>query len=164
MATQREFYSYYIQKSIEEKNEVVQISPFYETEDSVRCTLSEGHRTIKDVKKIENENTLIIVDSLKNYTKREQKESDRSFKESMINHAKKMGKNGFSILGDMGVFYFESQIQDLLEYELSLPKKYNIDLKGFCLYHKDDFNRLTQEQKQKLVKHHEKTMEIKSHF
>jgi hypothetical protein len=107
---------------------------------------------------------LIIVDSLKNYTKREQKESDRSFKESMINHAKKMGKNGFSILGDMGGFYFNGRTQDLVEYELSLPRIYNIDLKGFCLYHKDDFNRLTQEQQQKLVNHHEKAVEIKLLF
>ena len=160
----REFYSYYIQKSIEEKNDVVQIAPFYEIEESVRYTLSEGHRALKDIEKLESEKSLIIVDSLKNYTKSEQKESDRSFKERMVNHAKKIGKKGFSILGDMGAFYFNGRIQDLVEYELSLPRKYDIDLKGFCLYHKDDFNRLTREQQLKLAKHHERTMEIKSHF
>ena len=164
MITLREFYSYYIQKSIEEKNDVVQIAPFYEIEESVRYTLSEGHRALKDVEKLESEKSLIIVDSLKNYTKSEQKESDRSFKERMVSHAKKIGKKGFSILGDMGAFYFNGRIQDLVEYELSLPRKYDIDLKGFCLYHKDDFNRLTREQQLKLAKHHERTMEIKSHF
>jgi hypothetical protein len=164
LATLREFYSYYIQKSIEEKNEVVQIAPFYDTEDSVKHTLSEGHRAIKDMGKLESEKSLIIIDSLKHYTKPNQKESDQSFKENMVNHAKKMGKNGFSILADMGAFYFNGRIQDLVEYELSLPKKYDIDLKGFCLYHKDDFNRLTREQRQKLAVHHERTMEIKSHF
>ena len=67
LITLREFYSYYIQKNIEEKNQIVQIAPFYETEDSVRQTLSEGHREIKDLEKFEKERTLIIVDSLKKY-------------------------------------------------------------------------------------------------
>lgn len=164
LITLREFYSYYIQKSIEEKNEVVQIASFYETEDSVRHTLSEGYRAIKDVEKLENEKSLIIVDSLKNYTKLEQKESDLSFKDRMVNHAKKMGKNGFSILGDIGAFYFNGRTQDLIEYELSLPTKYDINLKGFCLYHKDDFKNLTKEQKQNLAKHHGMAIEIKPHY
>ncbi len=164
LTTLMEFYSYYIQKGIEEKNEVIQIAPFYETEDSVRYTLSEGHRAIKDIEKLEDEKSPVIVDSLKNYTKREQTVSYRSFKEMMVNHAKKIGKNGFSILGDMGIFYFNGRTQDLVEYEISLPKKYDINLKGFCLYHKDDFNRLTQEQQQKLVNHHEKAVEIKLPF
>ena len=161
MTTLKGFYSHYIQKSIEEKNEVVQIAPFYEIVYSVRHTLSEGHRAIKDMEKLESEKSLIIVDSLKNYTKSEQKESDLSFKENMVNHAKKIGKNGFSILGDMGAFYFNGRTQDLVEYELSLPAKYDIDLKRFCIYHKDDFNRLTREQRQKLAVHHGRTIIIK---
>ncbi len=76
MITLREFYSYYIQKSIEEKNDVVQIAPFYEIEDSVRHTLSEGHRALKDIEKLESEKSLVIVDSLKNYTESDLKESD----------------------------------------------------------------------------------------
>ena len=35
-----------------------------------------------------------------------------------------------------------------------------MDLKGICLYHKNDFDRLTIEQKQKLAKHHGMAMEI----
>jgi hypothetical protein len=106
---------------------------------------------------------LIIVDSLKNYAESEKKESDLSYKEMMVNYAKKIGKNGFSILGDMGAFYFNNQIQDLVEYDLSLPRKYDIDLKGFCLYHKDDFKNMTKEQKQNLAKHHGMAIEIKPH-
>ncbi|WP_458745966.1 hypothetical protein [Candidatus Nitrosocosmicus sp. T] len=36
LAILREFYSQYIKKGIEERNEVIQVAPFYETEDSVR--------------------------------------------------------------------------------------------------------------------------------
>ena len=64
----REFYSQYVKKGIEERNEVIQLAPFYETEDSVRRVLSEGNISI-DVEKSEKvEKSLIIVDSLKKYT------------------------------------------------------------------------------------------------
>jgi len=43
-----------------------------------------------------------------------------------------------------------------------LPTKYNDDvpMKGFCLYHQKDFDSLSDEQKQKLIEHHCKTIEI----
>lgn len=46
MVTLREFYSFYIQRQIEEENEVVKLAPFYEREDSVRNILSIGHTAI----------------------------------------------------------------------------------------------------------------------
>jgi hypothetical protein len=33
-------------------------------------------------------------------------------------------------------------------------------MKGFCIYHREDFDRFTEEQKQKLVDHHGKAIEI----
>jgi hypothetical protein len=33
-------------------------------------------------------------------------------------------------------------------------------LKGFCLYHQKDFEKFSDEQKQKLVEHHSKTIKI----
>ena len=66
LVTLREFYSYYVQKQIEERNELVQIASFYENEDAVRQTLCECHRAI-DVKNLEQEKSLVVVDSLKKY-------------------------------------------------------------------------------------------------
>ena len=66
LVTLREFYSYYVQKQIEERNELVQIASFYENEDAVRQTLCEGHRAI-DVKNLEQEKSLVVVDSLNKY-------------------------------------------------------------------------------------------------
>ena len=160
LITLREFYSYYIQKNIGEKNEVVQIAPFYETEDSVRKTLSEGHRAI-DVEKFENEKALVIVDSHKKYLSNKNVNSDYDANKKLVEYTKTIRKHGVSVLGDIGAFPFENKTQDLIKYELFLPKKYvNIDFKGICLYHKNDFNRLTKEQKQKLAKHHGMTIEI----
>ena len=160
LTTLREFYSYYIQKNIEEKNELVQIAPFYETENSVRQTLSEGHRSL-DVERLENEKALVIVDSHKKYLNNKDIKSDYDANKRLVEYAKTIRKKGVSVLGDMGAFTFENRIQDLIEYEESLPKKFdNIDFKGICLYHKNDFYNLTKEQKQKLAKHHGMAMEI----
>ena len=44
LTTLREFYSRYITKQINDKEEVVQIMPFYETENSVREIISKVYR------------------------------------------------------------------------------------------------------------------------
>jgi hypothetical protein len=161
LITLREFYSYYTQKNMEEKNEVIQIASFYETEDAVRQTLSKGHRVIIDVEKFEIEKSLIIVDSHKKYLQYKNVNSDFDANKRLVEYSKTIRKNGVSVLGDIGAFPFEDRIQELVEYELFLPTKYdNMDLKGICLYHKNDFDRLTIEQKQKLAKHHGMAMEI----
>jgi hypothetical protein len=41
-----------------------------------------------------------------------------------------------------------------------LPGQYKIALKGFCLYHQNDFNTLSEDQKQKLIEHHGLTIRI----
>ena len=161
LITLREFYSYYIQKNIEEKNQIVQIAPFYETEDSVRQTLSEGHREIKDLEQFEKERTLIIVDSLKKYQQDKDIKSIYNNSKRLVELSKAIKKDGVSVLGDLGAFLFKNKTKDLIEYDLFLPTEYkSMDIKGICLYHKDDFNKLTQEQKQNLAKHHGKAIEI----
>jgi hypothetical protein len=55
----REFYSHYIPERIEGKEQVVQIMPFYETEESVRQTLSKAYSVINR-EKVENEEKSLI--------------------------------------------------------------------------------------------------------
>ena len=158
----RELYSEYIHKQVEDKNEIVLINPFYETTDSVRNVLSEKYNNgINDVSKREQEKSLIIADALERYFG-EQNMDDKSFKMSLVNHTKKIGKSGLSILGDMGAYHHRSKNDELVDYELSLPRKYEdgIALKGFCLYHQKDFDKFSDEQKQKLVEHHGKALKI----
>ncbi len=185
LRTRREFYSHYIQKQIEEKNEVVLVNPFYETIDSVRQNLSKGPRTI-DVDKYERqERTLVIMDSLEKYLGQKEKvpivgdvlagephltvdgvkdESKWwSYNEQMIKHAKNMGNRMLTILGDMGAFYIMKEIEGLLEYESSLPEQFDVNLKGLCLYNQKDFDRLSEEQKQKVVEHHDMAVRLASH-
>jgi hypothetical protein len=211
LMTLREFYSYYIQRQIEEKKEMVLINPFYETTDSVRETLSTGYKAI-DVDKYEKkEKRLVIRDSLKKYlgqkekvvmtkdvvkvaelesyfkveqeeelvktNKTKKKEQNKKIKkvkgysnwwsdnEQMIKNAQRMGNMRLSILADAGAFHFIGKTMDLLEYEYSLPKLFDLDLNinAFCIYHQKDFDRLSKEQKQKLSNHHEMTLKIEAH-
>jgi hypothetical protein len=154
LATLRKLYSKYIGKQIEENNEIVLINPFYETTDSVRQVLSGI-----DVSKYEKERVLIIIDSLEEYFGRQE---DMPFKKSLANQAKQIGRNGLSIVGDVGAYAHKSKHDELVEYELSLPTKYDDDiaLKGFCLYHQSDFDKFSDEQQKKLIEHHGRAIKI----
>jgi hypothetical protein len=154
LAILREFYSYYVKKRVEERNEVIQMAPFYETENSVRKALSEGHIPM-DIEKWEKaEKSIIIVDSLKKYAGNISPDSDYDYNKNLVEYVKAKGKTGVSMIADKGVFPFKHRIDELVNFELSLPSKYDIDLKRICIYHQKDFNRLSKEQKQKLVNHH----------
>ncbi len=161
LSTLREFYSHYTHKQIQENSnndEVILINPFYETSDSVRQVLSEGHTAIDVNKHEKEEKTLLIIDSFTRYF--DTQDSDWSLKERMVNHVKKLGKRGFSILGDTGAYPFKGQYKELVDYELSLPAEYDIAIKDFCLYHQKDLDRFSEEQKQKLIDHHSMTIKI----
>lgn len=153
----RELYSNYVLKKIEENNEIVLVNPFYETTDSVRRALSEkyNHR-VNAISKYENEESLMIIDSLEEYL------GDQPLlyvKKGLANYSK-MGKKGLSVLADMGAYHHKSRDKDLVDYESSLPRKYHVPMKGFCLYHQKDFDQFSDEQQQKLIDSHGKALKI----
>ncbi|WP_458745965.1 hypothetical protein [Candidatus Nitrosocosmicus sp. T] len=109
-----------------------------------------------DIEKWEKaEKSLIIVDSLKKYIGNNvSPDTDYDYNKNLVEYAKAMGKSGVSIIADKGTFPFKHRIDDLVNFELSLPSKYDIDLKRVCVYHEKDFNRVSEEQRQKLLNHH----------
>jgi len=187
--TLRETYSRYAKSQLEDNNEIVLILPYYETADKVRKTLSEGvvnniaddddddtaaindtkTNSIIDVRKYEKEGSLMIVDSVKGYfgsdSNYEGEDRLMSFFKQLVKKAESLGKNGVSVIADLGSFYHyqsNNATEKLFEHELSLPSKYEgMKFKGFCAYHKADFERrFTEEQKQKLLDHHSKALII----
>lgn len=155
--TLRDLYSNYAHKQNQENNGIVLINPFYETTDSVRQVLSEKFNDgISNISKYEKEESLMIADALEEYL------GDQPLiylKKSLASYAE-MGKNGVSVLADLGAYSHRSKHDDLVNYELSLPTKYDVQMKGFCLYHQKDFDKFSEEQKQKLIEHHGKALEI----
>jgi hypothetical protein len=156
LQTLRQFYSTYTKRQVEELNEMVILGPFYETTKSVRETLSTGHAVI-DVSKHTRDNSLVIVDASKVY----RSDTDAlSFMNIMAENSTKNGRRGFTFMGDMGAFQNRFNRNELISYELSLPKRYSPDRKGFCLYHRKDFDILSVDQKQKLIEHHGMVIEL----
>jgi hypothetical protein len=184
--TLRETYSRYAKSQLEDNNEIVLILPYYETADKVRKILSEGFvnmadgddaaavndarsNSIIDVGKYEKEGSLIIMDSVKGYfgsdSNYEGEDRLMSFFKQLVKKAESLGKNGVSVIADLGSFYHlqsNNATEKLFEHELSLPSRYDgMKFKGFCAYHKADFDkRFTEEQKQKLLDHHSKALMI----
>jgi hypothetical protein len=156
--TLRDLYSSYTYKQIEENNGIVQINPFYETADSVKQMLSEKYNDGMDsVSKHEMEKSLIIIDALEEYFG---DPNHMQYKKSLANYARQIGKNCFSILADMSAYSYKCKSNELIDYESSLPPKFDVPMKGFCLYHQKDFDNLSDEQKQKLIEHHGKAVQI----
>jgi hypothetical protein len=178
LVTLRGIYSHYTKTQLEENNEIVLILPYYETSDMVRLALS-GRNAYSDnsnnpfeysgidVNKCENEGSLIIMDSLEGYFPSEE-QSDyhdnygnpkgdldfMSYLEVILKQAERQGKNGVTVLSDLGSFYHYNSHgnQKLIEYERSLPKKYDgMKLKGFCLYHQKDYERQFNQEQQALL-------------
>jgi hypothetical protein len=150
----RELYSKYVQNQTINNNEIILINPFYETPNSVRQILSKSGI---NVSKCEKENELVIIDSMQEYFA---VQPDMLFKRNLVNHAKQNGKRGLSIIGDIGAYTHKSQYNGLVDYELSMPIKFDVDMKGFCLYHQKDFNKFSHKQKQELIRHHGKALQI----
>ena len=78
----------------------------------------------------------------------------------MVKYANGLGKNGVSIIGDMGSFLFEKRIEELVNYELHLPRRFEINLRGICMYHHKDFDRVSEDQKQTIINQHEIAIRI----
>ena len=139
LSTLREMYSHYVKSALsDEGNEIVLILPFLETVDNVRRILSENSANF-DVRKYEKEQSLLIMDSLKSYFGLQN--GLIPFVRQTIEYANASGKSGLSVLADVGSFFYYDKKDDLLQYEIALPSKYkNMNLKGFCVYHKLDFD------------------------
>ena len=159
LLTLRELYSFYARSALGD-SEIFLFLPYLETVANVKRVLSEDSANI-DVRKYEKEQSLLIMDSLKGYFGLQ--EGLIPFLLQTADFAKKSGKS-LSVLSDMGSFFYYSKKDDLLQYEMSLPSRYErMNLKGFCAYNLRDFNvRFSDKERQDLIKHHGRTLMLLS--
>jgi hypothetical protein len=71
-----------------------------------------------------------------------------------------VGKQGLSVLAGLGAYIHRSMHRELVDYELSLPTKYDVQMKGFCVYHQKDFDKFSDEKQQRLIEHHGKALKL----
>jgi MEDS: MEthanogen/methylotroph, DcmR Sensory domain len=113
--------------------------------------------SVIDIEKYEKEGSLIIMDSVKGYFGSDNNYNNNDlteFVKQLVKKAESLGKNGVSVIADLGSFYHyhhNSKTADkLVQYELSLPSSYDgMKLKGFCIYHKADFDKRLRKSKGK---------------
>ena len=164
----RELYAIYAKTQLEDNDEIVMLIPYLETNDMVRRTLTENAANI-DIQKYERKeeeekSSLIILDSAKAYfgIGDIDKMDLEKYIQSLVKRAERQGKKGVSIITDVGAFYLFEEIEKFIKYELSLPIKYDIKLKRFCVCSQSYFDKLSKEQKRKVLSHHGKYLIVTS--
>jgi len=112
-----------------------------------------------DERNYRDNGTLLIVDAQQGY-----QDSDTNgmwkFAISLLSRAKKEGRQGVTWLGDAGLFFSFEKIEELMQYELSLPQKFEDTIKTVCSYHLRDFETLNEAQKKTLFEHHFKSIVV----
>lgn len=147
-------YSHHTKEAIEKNNDFVIIASTYETIDTVKKQL-ENHGV--DASKYIKDGSLIIIDSVKGYHSPDVYGVIKLVK-SLQQRAEKEGKNGITDFADTGSFFMLDRIKQLMDYELSVPKKMDLKFRAFCCYHQGDFGRLTEEQQRMMIEHHNRPL------
>ena len=153
LRTFREIYSEY-SKALLPENEIIVIGTQYDVVENVKNTLL---RVGVDVERHLNQGTLFIVDAQKGYQVAGSRGMWR-LAMSLLSRVKKEGRQGVSWFGDPGSFFSFEKIEELMQYELWNPQKYEDMMKSICSYHSKDFEKLTEAQKQTLLDHHFKSI------
>jgi hypothetical protein len=151
----RELYTKYIKTQLEHENKIVLMLPHYETTNDLKNILVDDSIPAadnnKNIKKYEG--SLIVMDSLKSHF-------GTANHMEFINDLVKRAENGVLVIADAGGFFHLKKTDKLIEHELSMPSQFDVNLKRFCVFHKQDFNMLTEEQRQNLVNHHGQALMI----
>lgn len=146
----REIYSHYCNIALK-NNEIVLILTYYETADCVRQTLNEID---VNVEKYEKEKVLMIMEDItKTYF--DSAKDFLLFMEVLDKQKDKMGKNGISVIADMGTFFhFQNNKGAVMTFESSLPSKFGIKMKRICNYHDGDLGRFEDDEMDSLIELH----------
>ena len=141
----RELYRKYVKTQLEQENKTVLILAHYETTDSLRKNLFDADNSSNTMKKYDD--LLIVMDSIKGLFGAN---DHMTFVNDLVNRA----ENGVLVIADGAPFFHLRKKDKLVEHELSMPSRFDTNLKRFCVFHKLDFNSLAEEQRQKLLDHH----------
>jgi Cft2 family RNA processing exonuclease len=141
----RELYTRYVKTQLEQENKTVLILPHYQTADNLQRILLDESIPANMAKK--HKDSLIVMDSIKGLFGAD---DHLTYVNKLVDRA----ENGVLVIADAGPFFHLGKKDKLVEHELSMPSRFDTDLKRFCVFHKQDFDVLSEEQKQKLINHH----------
>jgi hypothetical protein len=149
-----EFYIECCKDSLLERSEIFILVTYYQQVSAVRKKL---HLSGIDAARYENEGTLVILDSETAYqTNLEEttKYNIMILTTMLTKQVRARDKKGITLLSDLGTFILNNRIADLLSHELSMPTRFESNIRPLCFYHNDDFNVLREEEKRRICSHH----------
>jgi len=129
-----------------------------------------------DIKSYINNGSLVIIDSNKTFSNEEERtinnQSDKydrtinsnnnfaSLVRMSLYHAKRLKKEGITILADYGLISEKKEYEELLELEKSIPFFFDsIKIKQICLYSQNNFfNKFTRQQQKELLDLHSRSI------
>ena len=78
----------------------------------------------------------------------------------LLQRKRKLGKDGLTVICDMGIFFHENRIVDLVSHEarLSLGSSDFSEVRMICCYVKPSLSLLTHQQSQQILRAHTKTL------
>ena len=153
--------SEYCKTALESLNEMVLLLPHNE---SVSNLLHALKNIDLDVQKYKLQGSLVIVEAKKGYFSLTNELVDIMIMIKMLlQRSNKLGKSGLTVFSDMGLFFHQNRIDDLIKHETRLFCSssfsiYHNKMKIFCCYNVIDFDLLTENQKQDLLNGHKRVM------
>jgi hypothetical protein len=160
-----EFYIECCKDSILDRNEILVLVTHYQPVSAVRkkMYLLSGI----DTERYEKDGTLVILDSEMVYQPIVEKTGRDNIiiilTSLLMKQAQERDKKGITLLSDLGTFFLNKRIADLISHELwlrllllgvSVPRRIDANIRSFCCYHKDDFSVLQEEQRKRILQHH----------
>jgi hypothetical protein len=153
LTTYRKIYSESAKLALD-NNEVVLLVTTYDSFGRIKDSLTLSGISVNN--EIKNGN-LVILDAVKAY--QIDIHGALKFATTLAKRAESDRKSGVFGLTEMGSFFIAERIASLLEYERSLPKKWELNnFKSACTYHKDDFASLSKEQQEIILSAHNRVL------
>jgi hypothetical protein len=153
LTTYRKIYSESAKQALD-NNEVVLLVTTYDSFDRIKNSLTQEGISVND--EIKNGN-LVILDAVKAY--QIDIHGALKFATTLAKRSESDGKSGVFALTEMGSFFIAERIASLLEYEASLPKKWDLNnFKSACTYHNDDFGTLPKQQQETIISVHNRVI------
>ena len=143
--------------------------------DKQKALLEKELKEMTDIQKYINNGSLVIIDSDIAFTnsgetpmtdqidRSDRKINNNSFTSLVrmsLAHAKKLNKEGVTILADYGSLYKKNGFTSLVELEKSIPHTFDhLNIKQICLYNQNDFfHKFTKQEKKEILDLHSRSI------
>jgi len=148
----------YCRISLKSSNEILLILTYC---DSIENILNALKDIDSDIESRQKDGSLVIRESAKAYFNLADELVDIMIMIRMLLQRKrKLGKDGLTVMCDMGIFFHKKRIVDLILHEtrLSLGSTDDNEVRMICCYEKSHLTLLSQQQKQQILSTHNKVL------